>query len=304
MNAYPAYLGISEKDWATKQASARSLISDCQCCPRHCHVDRAGGEKGTCGAGSEPVCASADAHFGEEPPISGYKGSGTIFFTYCPMKCVYCQNYPFSQLGHGNEKGIEELASSMIYLQDKGCHNINLVTPTHFVPQILFAIRESMDMGLKIPIVYNTSSYDSLEALSLVEGVADIYLADMRYADAENGEKYSGAKDYPNASRIAIKEMYRQVGPLEVDKEGIARRGLLVRHLVLPNRIAGTRDIFGFIAHELSKKVPVSLMSQYFPAYLASNHPGLNRRITQQEYDEAFGWLEEFGLAEGWRQGI
>ncbi|MBN2372946.1 radical SAM protein [bacterium] len=304
MNAYPSYLGISDKDWSNKEDAARRLISDCRCCPRYCHADREGGKKGMCRAGSKPVIASADAHFGEEPPISGYKGSGTIFFTYCPMKCVYCQNYPFSQLGHGKEKGIEELASLMIYLQEKGCHNINLVTPTHFVPQILFAVRKAMDMGLKIPLVYNTSSYDSIESLSLMEGVVDIYLADLRYADPEKSEKYSGARDYPQASMAAVKEMYRQTGPLELDKEGIASRGLLIRHLVLPNRIAGTKDVFKFIAGDLSKKVPVSLMSQYFPAYLAPDHTGLNRRITRQEYDEALGWLDESGLAEGWRQDI
>jgi putative pyruvate formate lyase activating enzyme len=300
----PHYFRISKHGWSKKIEMAHSLLIDCQCCPRKCHVNRARDEKGACGAGHHVVIASAAGHFGEEPPISGWKGSGTIFFTYCPMHCVYCQNYPFSQLGQGKSLKNEDLASVMISLQEKGCHNINLVTPAHFVPQIILCLTRAIDMGLRIPIVYNTSSYDNMEVLSLMESVVDIYLADIRYDDPEMAARYSGRGDYPNVCREAVKEMYRQVGPLKVEKDGIASRGLLIRHLVLPNQIAGSRKVFEFIAGELSEEVPVSLMNQYYPAYHASDYPELNRRITTQEYEEALAWLEDYGLTKGWRQGL
>ena len=302
METGPIYLRLSDEEWTEKIEMANTLLFDCRCCPLMCHVNRAGGQKGACGAGSEPVVASADAHFGEEPPISGKMGSGTIFFAYCPMRCVYCQNYPFSQLGQGRIKGIQDLASIIITLQEKGCHNINLVTPTHFVPQIILSIREAIDRGLKIPILYNTSSFDSMEALLLMEGIVDIYLADMRYNDPALSDRYSGQKGYPEVSRIAVKEMYRQVGDLKLDQNGIAIKGLVVRHLVLPNRIAGSREIFEFISRNVSRKVSISLMSQYYPAYQATDYPELNRRITCQEYEDALQCLEEFGFIEGWTQ--
>jgi putative pyruvate formate lyase activating enzyme len=252
--------------------------------------------------GFEVVIASADSHFGEEPPISGWGGSGTIFFTYCTMKCVYCQNYPFSQLGQGRSGSIKDLASLMISLQEKGCHNINLVTSAHFVPQIIQSLQKAKDVGLNIPIVYNTSSFESLEVLSLLDGIVDIYMADMRYNDPNMSARYSGVKDYPQVCRNAVKKMYSQVGLLTMKEDGIAWRGLVIRHLVLPNRIAGSRGIFEFIAREISEKVPISLMSQYYPAHNASKYPELNRRITSQEYEETLIWLEEFGLDEGWIQ--
>ncbi len=304
MNHLPSYFNISKEEWAIKEEKAYSLISECRCCPHYCRVNRINGEKGRCGAGLELFIASADPHYGEEPPISGWRGSGAIFFTFCPMKCIYCQNYPFSQLGQGRQKCIDELVSLMIYLQDKGCHNINLVTPAHFVPQILLTIKKAVDKGFKIPIVYNTSSYESPETLSLMEGIIDIYLADMRYDDPENSFKYSNVKDYPQVSRVAVKEMFSQVGHLMVDEYGIAQRGLIVRHLVLPGSIAGSREIFRFISQEISHKVHVSLMSQYFPSYRASEYPELNRPITKKEYKDALEMLEKFGLTEGWRQGI
>lgn len=302
--AYPAYLKLSEKQWADKEELARSLISCCRCCPRFCNVDREKDERGVCGAGKELVIASSGAHFGEEPPISGWKGSGTIFFTFCPMGCVYCQNYPFSQLGQGRQKTIDEFVSIMIKLQAEGCHNINLVTPTHFVPQIFWGINKARKAGLTIPLVYNTSSYDSLEALSLMEGIIDIYLADIRYTDQEKSLRYSGTKNYPQASSKAIKEMYRQAGPLQVGRDAVALGGLLIRHLVLPNAISGTKEAFAFIAKELSPKVPVSLMSQYFPAYNADKYPELNRHITREEYKDALELLDVFDLTQGWRQGL
>ena len=304
MQASPLYLELSEKDWEKKLRKAWTLLSECRCCPRRCLVNRIKGETGFCGAGSEVMVASADAHFGEEPPISGWRGSGTIFFTYCPMRCIYCQNYPFSQLGQGRSKSVEALASIMTALQQKGCHNINLVTPAHFIPQILRALRKAVLKGLSIPIVYNTSSFESPEILSLLDGIVDVYLADMRYHDPEKSARYSGTDQYPQISKSAVKEMYRQVGCLVIDESGIARRGLMIRHLVLPNRIAGSKGIFSFIANQLSPSIPISLMSQYYPAYRASDYPELNHRITGREYQEALDWLEESGLVEGWRQDL
>jgi putative pyruvate formate lyase activating enzyme len=192
----------------------------------------------------------------------------------------------------------------MISLQKKGCHNINLVTSAHFVPQIIVSLRKALDIGLKIPIVYNTSSFESFEVLSLLEGIVDIYLADMRYNDSNMSMQYSGVKDYPQVCRDSVKRMYSQVGHLVLKEDGIAWRGLLIRHLVLPNRIAGSRKIFEFIAREISERIPISLMSQYYPAHHASEYPELNRRITQQEYKETLVWLKEFGLDEGWIQEV
>jgi len=304
MSPFPAYLGINDPEWNERLHAARGLFAECRCCPRRCRVDRQSGAKGNCGAGAEIEVASTGPHFGEEPPISGRTGSGAIFFTYCTMRCVYCQNYPFSQLGQGRVRSVEELAAGMTMLQEKGCHNINMVTPSHFIPPIIQALRLAVEQGLRIPIVYNTSSFESQEVLSLLHGIVDIYLADMRYADPDMSERYSGVREYPEVARNALKEMHRQVGPLVTDHDGIGSRGLIVRHLVLPNRIAGSREVFSFIATELSRDVPVSLMSQYYPAYQATRIPELNRPITAGEYEEALQWLEESGLTEGWRQGL
>lgn len=304
MDILPSYLFIDRVEWENKEAVARSMLYDCTCCPRYCHVKRSMGETGGCRAGSEIFIACADAHFGEEPPISGDKGSGNIFFSFCTMRCIYCQNYTFSQLGMGKTKSIDELCDIMLSLQEKGCHNINLVTPAHFIPLILFALRRAIAKGLRIPIVYNTSSYESRETLSLMNGVIDIYLADMRYDTPQNSQRYSGAADYPQVSREAIKEMYRQVGHLILDENGIAKKGLIIRHLVLPEGIAGSRGVFKFVATEISKIIPVSLMGQYFPAHMAGNYPELNRHITREEYEEVLSLFEEYGLKEGWIQDL
>jgi len=248
------------------------------------------------------IISSYNAHFGEEPPLVGNFGSGTIFFTNCNLKCVYCQNYPISQLGNGNKFTLQELAKIMLALQKGKCHNINLVTPTHFVPQILKSLKLAIKMGLCIPIVYNTSGYDSVNTLKLLDGVVDIYLPDARYSDNEIARKYSSALNYFEIMKRALNEMHRQVGDLVTDKIGVARSGLIVRHLVLPEGLSGTKKIMGFIAREISPHTYISLMAQYFPAYQAGRFPPLSRRIDKEEYREALQAFKEEGLENGWFQ--
>ncbi|MFA5867371.1 MAG: radical SAM protein [Actinomycetota bacterium] len=265
-------------------------------------MNRLVGDKGFCHAGAAAKVASFNVHHGEEPPISGSRGSGTIFFSYCTMHCVYCQNYPISQLGEGNDVSPEELADMMLKLEQKGCHNINLVTPTHYVPQILEALTIAVEQELNLPLVYNTSGYDTVETLKLLEGVVDIYLSDIRYADTAPARLYSSAADYPPVNRDALKEMHGQVGNLVLDDEGIAKRGLIIRHLVLPGNLAGTERAMEFIAEEISRDAYISLMSQYFPAYKAVGNLLLDRRVTTVEYAAAQEIMETYGLVNGWTQ--
>ncbi|MFA5224639.1 MAG: radical SAM protein [Candidatus Omnitrophota bacterium] len=241
-------------------------------------------------------------HHGEEPPVSGKRGSGTIFFSHCNMGCVYCQNYEFSQLGKGREYEFVDLARIMLSLQESGCHNINLVTPTHVLPQILKALEIAIEGGLNIPLVYNTSGYESVKTLELLEGVVDIYLADMRYADNMMSQKFSQAPDYPERNREAVKEMQRQVGIAEFDQEGLIKKGLIIRHLVLPNQVSGTDKIMQFIARDISEDTYISLMSQYLPYYRASHYPEISRRLKNDEYEEAKKILEKYNLLNGWIQ--
>lgn len=241
-------------------------------------------------------------HHGEEPPVSGTKGSGTIFFSHCNMGCVYCQNYEFSQLGKGREYEFKELAQIMLSLQESGCHNINLVTPTHVLPQILKALELAIAKGLKIPLVYNTSGYELTETIRLLDGIVDIYLADMRYADNAISQKLSLAPDYPRYNQEAIREMHRQVGVVDFDKEGIIRRGLIIRHLVLPNKASGTDKIMQFIAKDISADTYISLMSQYLPYYKAKGYPEISRRLKNSEYEGAKKILEQCNLLNGWIQ--
>jgi putative pyruvate formate lyase activating enzyme len=262
------------------------------------------GEIGLCRVGAELVVASSNLHFGEEPPISGHRGSGTIFFSGCSLRCMYCQNYPISQQVAGQACGVDELKSMMLGLERLGAHNINLVTPTHFTPQILDAIFSARREGLSLPIVWNTSGYERLETLRLLDGVVDIYLADMRYGEARAGKRYSQAKDYPSVNRAAIAEMHRQVGDLILDERGVARRGLLVRHLVLPGGNSASAAVFQYLAEEISPRTAVSLMSQYFPAYRATDDPVLRRRLTAAEYDAAIAEFEQSGLVNGYRQEL
>lgn len=298
----PSYLNLPNSIWKRRIEEAYSLLDKCRVCPRSCGTKRLQDEKnGICRSGLRPVVASYNIHMGEEPSISGTSGSGTIFFANCNLRCVYCQNYPISQLSNGNEVEVEQLAWMMRSLKDKGCHNINLVTPSHLVPQIIKAVALAAEGGLDIPIVYNTSGYDSIDSLKLLEGIVDMYLPDMRYADKEYSLRYSGVANYPAVNRTAMKEMYRQVGNL-VMEDGIAKRGLIIRHLILPNNISGTDEVMQFISDELSKEAYISLMDQYFPAYRASKIPELARKITKDEYDKAFKRMIEHGIENGWVQ--
>ncbi len=247
------------------------------------------------------MVSSFHAHFGEEPPISGKNGSGTIFFTHCSLRCVFCQNHPISQLGQGKEASAEELAGMMLRLETEDCHNINFVTPTHYMPQILEAVFIARDKGLKVPLVYNCGGYESMEALDILDGIIDIYMPDMKYSNNTSAKKYSNAPDYFEINKIAVKEMYRQVGDLKMHR-GIASKGILIRHLVLPENLAGSQKIFEFIARELSPDTYVNIMAQYYSCHLANEFPEIDRRITAREYIEAIRLAEKTGLKNGFRQ--
>ncbi len=296
---------LSQIELNKRVEAAYKLLETCRVCPRECGVNRVKNEKsGFCRSGLNPIIASVSPHHGEEPPLSGARGSGTIFFTNCNLKCVYCQNYPISQMGNGAERTIGELACQMVWLQEQGCHNLNLVTPTHFMPQILKALGIAWERGFSLPLVYNTSGYESLEALRLLDGIVDMYLPDMRYADDANALRYSAAPHYAVINRAAIREMFRQVGDLVIDEHGIAQRGLIIRHLVLPEGISGTGSVMRFLAEEISTNVYISLMSQYFPAFKAGEIKELSRRITIDEYEDARKMMEKYGLENGWVQEL
>ena len=296
---------ISQDALNNRIEAAYQLLESCRVCPRECGVNRLKNDKlGFCRSGLNPVISSVSPHHGEEPPLSGTKGSGTIFFTNCNLRCLYCQNYPISQLGNGAERTPGELACQMLWLQEQGCHNLNLVTPTHFMPQILKALGIARDRGFNLPIVYNTSGYEAVESLRLLDGIVDIYLPDMRYSDDKAALKYSIAPHYPEINRAAVKEMYRQVGNLAFDENGIAKRGIIIRHLVLPNGLSGTESIMKFLAEEISRDVYISLMSQYFPAYKANEHKELSRRTTTAEYNDACSTMEKYGLEHGVGQEV
>ena len=304
MNCEPGYLALNRSGELTHRSEvAYSLLSPCRLCPRECGADRLSGEEGFCRSGDQPKVASWTLHPWEEPPISGTRGSGTIFFSGCTGRCLFCQNYPISQLGVGNVVTVERLAEMMVELQRRGAHNVNLVTPTHFVPQILAALPLAVEMGLRLPLVYNSSGYESVEVLRLLDGVVDVWLPDAKYATDDVARRLSGLSRYVEHNRAALREMYRQVGDeLLLDGEGIAQRGLIIRHLVLPGGLAGTREVLHWIASELSPRVHVSLMGQYFPAYRAVGHPLLGRKLTTEEYEDALAAFDEADLERGWRQ--
>jgi len=303
----PGYIALyrtGELERRAEELEAR--LSSCDICPRECGVNRLKNEPGFCHSACLPIVSTVCAHHGEEPVISGSGGSGTIFFGNCNMRCVYCQNHQISQdykAQHFREIDSHTLAERMLYLQDElGCHNINFVSPSHFVPQLVRAVMEAVPMGLRLPLVYNTSSYDSIKSLRALEGIISIYLADLRYASNKLGRKYSQVSGYVERARGAIQEMYQQVGGLEVNGEGIAQRGLIVRHLILPNGLAGSEDSLTWLAREVSPAVTVSIMSQYFPAHRASKIPLLSRTISISEYSEVTRLIGELGLENGWIQ--
>ena len=300
----PGYLALNRSgELARRVEAVYDLLAPCRLCPRECGADRLSGEEGFCRSGAQPKVASWTLHPWEEPPISGARGSGTIFFSGCTGRCLFCQNYPISQLGVGNVVTVERLAEMMAELQQRGAHNVNLVTPTHFVPQILAALSLAVEMGLRLPLVYNSSGYESVEVLRLLDGVVDVWLPDAKYATDDVARRLSGFSRYVEHNRAALREMYRQVGDeLLLDGEGIAQRGLIIRHLVLPGGLAGTREVLHWIASELSPRVHVSLMGQYFPAYRAVGHPLLGRKLTTEEYEDALAAFDEADLERGWRQ--
>lgn len=289
---------------SARVAKASEMLVACSVCPRMCGTARLAGEIGLCRAGKNLKVASWTLHQGEEPPISGTRGSGAIFLSGCSLRCVYCQNYPISQMAAGQEMSVEDLTAIMLKLQASGAHNINFVTPTHYAPQILDAILRARSRGLAIPIVWNTSGYERVETLRLLAGIVDIYLADMRYGDDAAGRKYSKVPDYASINRAAIQEMHRQVGILTLDSHGLAERGLLVRHLVLPGGIAESRTVLEFLAQAISPQTAVSVMGQYFPAHKAMNDPLLRRQITAEEYDNVLAAFEAAGLEHGFCQEL
>lgn len=293
----PCFLNLSADELEARANEAFARMGNCDLCARLCHIDRLAGKLGVCKTGLQARVSSYGPHMGEENPLRGWNGSGTIFFARCNLRCVFCQNHDISQTDTGTQVTAQELATMMLNLQVRGCHNINLVSPSHVVPQILKALALAVEGGLHIPLVYNTGGYDSLETLKLLEGVVDIYMPDMKFANCGYAKKYSRAQDYPQVNRAAVREMFRQVGDLQTDDCGIAVRGLLVRHLVLPRNQAGTKQILQFLADEISPDTYLNLMAQYHPAYQANRYPELNRRITANEYSAALCIAKEAGMA-------
>lgn len=276
--------------------TALECLKECRLCPRFCGVNRFENRLGVCKVGRLPKVSSYAPHFGEEAPLVGIHGSGTIFITSCNLGCVFCQNYDISHLGEGYEVSIERFAHMMVELQGMGCHNINFVTPSHVVPQILEALPIAIEEGLHIPLVYNTGGYDLVETLRLLDGVFDIYMPDFKFSDSEVAVKLCKAKDYPQVTMEAIREMHRQVGDLILDDRGIALRGLIVRHLVMPNGLAGTRKVMQFLASEISANTYVNIMDQYYPCGTAYKYPEINRRISTDEFEEAIRIAKEAGI--------
>ena len=297
----PKYLSLYNSSELARRAERLWVrLASCDICPRECRVNRLKGNLGFCYSGYQPIVASFCDHHGEEPVLSGNRGSGTIFLGNCNLRCVYCQNHQISQdwqRQKANKTDCYTLAGHMLYLQDElGCHNINFVSPSHFVPQIVRAVLEAIPKGLKIPLVYNTNGYDSLKTLKELDGIIDIYMPDIKYANEKLARKYSKAKDSPQINQKAVLEMHRQAGDLIVNDEGLAVKGLLIRHLVLPNNIGGTKEIMHFIATKISKNTYINIMDQYFPSYKAYKYPEINRPITKEEFEEAIRAAHDEGL--------
>lgn len=277
-------------------AAAQARLAACDLCPRRCRVDRAAGQFGVCATGRHALLSSAGPHFGEEAPLVGTRGSGTIFVASCNLGCLFCQNYEISHERIGREVTADEWADLMLDLQARGCHNINIVTPSHVIPALLEAVAVAAGRGFHLPLVYNSSGYDLVDSLRLLDGVIDIYMPDIKFWDAAGAARYCAAPDYPDHARAALKEMHRQVGDLAIDSDNIARRGLLVRHLVLPENLAGTDAVCRFLADEISPRTYVNIMDQYHPAGAISELGPLRRRITADEYAAALAWARAAGL--------
>ena len=300
----PSYLRLWETGaFSERVKKAGDLLDSCRLCPRECRVDRLSGQTGFCGQGGRARLAKALPHFGEEPPLTGSRGAGTVFFTGCALRCLYCQNYQISQEGLGEEVSAVALADIFLDLQQRGCHNLDLVSPTPHWPFILEALELAIPRGLRLPIVYNTHGYVSLELLQCLEGVVDIYLPDMKYGTDESARALSQVSDYTRHNRAAVREMVRQVGRLKTDSGGVAFQGVLVRHLVLPGGLSGTSEVLQELL-EISHRIPLSLMSQYRPCHRAQDHPSLNRPLTGEEYQQALDAAENLGLCRGIYPGI
>ncbi len=299
----PAYLQLHRSGELKKRGDQLwNILDNCKLCPRQCGTDRHRGE-GFCHASAQLEIASHHPHFGEERPLVGRGGSGTIFFTNCSLRCVFCINYQISQEGQGRPATIDDLANMMLHLQQRGCHNINLVTPTHYSPHILLAVDRAAAKGLRLPLVYNTCGWERLEILHMLDGIVDIYLPDFKYADSAMAAKYSSDADtYPETTKASLLEMHRQVGVAKPAPDGLMYRGLMIRHLVMPNRVGGTRAVVEWIAANLPKDTYLNIMSQYTPTYKAFDFPDISRRITPHEYQEALDWAEQAGLTAVLRQ--
>lgn len=293
---YPSYLNLSKKQLKQRIEQLFEILKNCEICPRKCHINRLKNERGFCQIGKFPMISAYYPHFGEESVLVGKRGSGTIFFTSCNLACVYCQNYEISQLRIGEEVSFERLAKIMLELQNQGCHNINLVTPTSQIPQIVKSLSIAINNGLKIPLVYNTNAYDSLKTLKLLDRIIDIYMPDAKYSNDKIALKYSAATKYFEIMKKAIKEMYYQVGDLIINKNGIALKGLLIRHLVLPNHLAGSEKIFRFFYNEISPNTFLNIMPQYYPTWRAFQYSKLSRKITNQEYQEIINLAKRIGF--------
>ena len=294
----PGYLKLErEGELAKREQALWEILASCEVCARGCGANRLGGETGVCSTRARIKVYSAGPHFGEEPELVGSGGSGTVFFSNCNLLCCFCQNWEINHRGDGQRTSDRELADMMMALQRRGCHNINFVTPSHVVPQIVKAVRIAAAKGLRLPLVFNTGGYDNVEVIKLLDGIVDIYLPDFKYQDGELAAKYSsGVSDYPGIAAAVIKEMHRQVGDLETDSRGIATRGLIIRHLVMPNNVGGTDRLVRWIAEELGKDTYLNLMAQYRPEHKAFDHPAIARRLTREEWKQAVAWAIGAGL--------
>ncbi len=291
-----SYLALHESGELTGRIErALQMLRECRLCPHECRADRAADRWGRCRTGRKALVSSVGPHFGEEAPLVGRGGSGTVFLASCNLACILCQNFDISQLGHGRPVEAPFLSRAMVALQDEGCENINFVTPTHVLPQLLEALPEAIEKGLRVPLVWNCGGYESLEALALLDGIVDIYMPDLKYADAETAERLSGIADYPTHAQAALREMHRQVGDLQTDSRGVATRGLLVRHLVLPHDLAGTAAVMRFLAG-LSTNTYVNVMAQYRPCHRAYEEAKLTRGVTTEEYRRAVQAARDAGL--------